>query len=379
MATHAAEGRFVLQCCTECGAATYPPRDACPQCWGSLAWKDQPADATILAETTIRVTTDPYFRDHVPWRIGTVKLDAGPVALAHLHRDVKNGGSATMRLLLDRAGNAALFALPSQGSPNMADDPKYRQFTVSPKNRRVLISDGRTEVAQVLARELLRAGADTVFLGNSNPLLRFDRDAELQRIAGVQNVPLDVTNTQSVTELAAQLGGRIEIVVNTASFVRAGGVAFGGNLRDQKKAIEINVLGLSRLAQAFVPALVARAGDGESPAIAIVDILPTYALGGWAQFAGAAASTAARLSLQQSLRAEMCAQGVRVMTIFIGPVDDEWHQQVPPPKLLPAQIAKAVVDALECGREESCVGDVATDVVRRWRDDPKLALREMNR
>jgi short-subunit dehydrogenase len=217
-----------------------------------------------------------------------------------------------------------------------------------------------------------------VFLGNADPLLRFEGEAEMRALAGVQIVPLDVTDTTSVSELAAQIGGQVEIVVNTSSFVRTGGVAFGGNLRDQKKALEINVLGFSRLAQAFGPALVARAADGANPAVAFVEILPIEALTGSAQFAGLAASAAARLSLQLSLRAEMQAHGIRVMTVFTGPVDDAWHQDVPPPKVLPAQIAKAVVDALAHGREETCVGDVATDLMRKWRQDPKLTIREIN-
>ena len=28
----AAEGRFALQVCRDCGAVIYPPRDACPRC-----------------------------------------------------------------------------------------------------------------------------------------------------------------------------------------------------------------------------------------------------------------------------------------------------------------------------------------------------------
>ena len=40
MSARAAMGRFVLQVCTSCSTATYPPRDACPACWGALDWQD---------------------------------------------------------------------------------------------------------------------------------------------------------------------------------------------------------------------------------------------------------------------------------------------------------------------------------------------------
>ena len=41
------------------------------------------------AETTIRTSTDVYFRERMPWRIGTVQLDAGPSIVAHLHGDLR--------------------------------------------------------------------------------------------------------------------------------------------------------------------------------------------------------------------------------------------------------------------------------------------------
>src|SRR5262249_26378832 len=69
-----AEGLFQLQVCGECGTVVYPPRDACPRCLSSrLPFKDVADGGTLLAETTIRTSTDVYFRERMPWRIGTVK------------------------------------------------------------------------------------------------------------------------------------------------------------------------------------------------------------------------------------------------------------------------------------------------------------------
>ena len=88
----AAEGRFRLQVCDECAAVIYPPRDACPRCLSArLPFKDVDNRGTLLAETTIRTSTDVYFRERMPWRIGTVVLDAGPSVVAHLHGDLKEG------------------------------------------------------------------------------------------------------------------------------------------------------------------------------------------------------------------------------------------------------------------------------------------------
>ncbi len=76
----AAEGRFALQVCADCGFTLYPPRDACPRCLSArVPFRDVPAGGTVLAETTIRTSTDVYFRERTPWRIGTVVLDSRAV------------------------------------------------------------------------------------------------------------------------------------------------------------------------------------------------------------------------------------------------------------------------------------------------------------
>ena len=153
LACHAAKGDFVLQECSECQYISYPPRDRCPKCWGVLTWKHQKRHATLLAETTIHSTTDLYFREHVPWRIGTILLDVGPTAFAHLHSNVQVGDKLKIHVMLDRSGNPALFAMPRKVTINMEEDYQYSQFTASPKGKRILISDGRTEIGQKLTYE----------------------------------------------------------------------------------------------------------------------------------------------------------------------------------------------------------------------------------
>ena len=52
----------------------------------------------------MRTSTDPYFRERTPWRVGTVKLDAGPIVVAHLHGDAVEGGRVRLELKLDKSG-----------------------------------------------------------------------------------------------------------------------------------------------------------------------------------------------------------------------------------------------------------------------------------
>ena len=70
--------------------------------------------------------------------------------------------------------------------------------------------------------------------------------------------------------------------------------------------------------------------------------------------------------------------GVRVVNVFPGPVDDEWNQLQPPPKVNPVALAKAVVNALQQGIEDVYPGDVAQEWLDRWRDNPKALERELS-
>ena len=95
MSAAAARGALRLQQCADCGAVAYPPRDACPGCLSTrLDWRDTPQAGEAIAETTVHTTPDSYFRERMPWRVGTVRLDAGPMLMAHLHGDVEVPGAS---------------------------------------------------------------------------------------------------------------------------------------------------------------------------------------------------------------------------------------------------------------------------------------------
>jgi NAD(P)-dependent dehydrogenase (short-subunit alcohol dehydrogenase family)/uncharacterized OB-fold protein len=374
----AAQGRFALQVCTDCGAIVYPPRDACPVCLSArLPFRDIDNTGTLVAETTVRVSTDSYFREHLPWRVGTVKLDAGPVLVAHLHDDAREGARVRLALKLDKSGAPVMLALPAQETDNMQDDPQLRELTCDPKFRRVLITDGRTAVGQAMAKAFSNAGAAIVFVGLADQWKPFPGMDALRAIERVEVVPLDVTDTESVAEQAQQNGGRVDIVVNTAEYIRAGGIVDRQGLTVARTEIDVRYLGLLRLAQAFGPAMRARGADGINSATAFVNLLSVYALTNWPAYGAYAAVEAACLSATQAMRAELRPGGVKVVNVFFGPLETEWFEAVPPPKVAPARLASAVIDALRQGLEDEFVGEIAQDVRARLAVNPKALEREL--
>jgi NAD(P)-dependent dehydrogenase (short-subunit alcohol dehydrogenase family)/uncharacterized OB-fold protein len=373
----AALGRFELQQCKDCGTVQYPPREACQKCLSTrLPWKLQPPEGSILADTQLHHSNDLFFRERLPWRLGLVKLDCGPTVVAHLHEGAKK--RVTVRAMLDRAGQAVLAALPEKEAVNMAEDRQLREFTCDPKFRKVLVTDGKTALGQSLVRELAKAEADLIWVGYSEPWKQFPGFSELQELPQVTLLPLDVTDSKNVREVAAEIGGKVDILVNTAEFHRAFGIGNRAGVETARSEMDVNYFGLLRLAQEFSPAMRARGADGQSSAVAWVNLLSVYALANFPSHGTFSASKAAAHSLAQCLRAEMRPAGVRVVNVFPGPIDDEWNQLTPPPKVAPAALAKAILRALQDGVEDVYPGDVAQEWLERWRDNPKALERELS-
>jgi NAD(P)-dependent dehydrogenase (short-subunit alcohol dehydrogenase family)/uncharacterized OB-fold protein len=388
----AALGRFQLQVCSDCGSVQYPPRETCQRCLSDrLSWTDQSGAGELIAETTVYLSQDAYFRERAPWRVGMVRLDAGPTLIAHLPAA---GATAPMRVRvavkLDKSGQGVLVAFPAHEVITMTDDRQLREMTCDPKGRKVLVTDGETAVGQALVRHLLAAGAEQVWVGHGKSWKKAPGCMEIAALPRVAMLPLDLTDSKSVKNLAGGIGGQVDILINTAEVHRPHGAAThsGASARsgiaacrgidDARAEMDINYFGLLRLAQEIGPAMKSRAADAPAGPIAWVNLLSIYALSNFPPHGTFSASKAAALSLSQCLRAEMRPSGVRVINVFPGPIDDEWSEALPPPKLTADALAKAVVGALKDGVEDVYPGDVAQEWLLRWRENPKILERELS-
>src|SRR5207237_10586559 len=169
---------------------------------------------------------------------------------------------------------------------------------------------------------------------------------DLTTLPQVTLLPLDVTDSKNVREVAAEIGGKVDILINNAEVHRAYGIANRPGVDTARAEMDVNYFGLLRLAQEFGPAMRGRGADGLASATAWVNLLSIYALANFPSHGTFSASKAAAHSLSQCLRAEMRPAGVRVINVFPGPLDDEWNQLQPPPKVPPGALANAVVTAV---------------------------------
>ncbi len=376
----AALGRFALQVCGDCGAVQYPAREACHRCLsGALRWREQPGTGELIADTTIRHSNDPYFQARLPWRIGLVRLDAGPTAVVHLHGGCAPAPSRVrLGARLDKSGQGVLLAFPIDEVPTMADDPQLREMTCDPKSRKVLVTDGKTRVGQAVVRSLIGAGAERVWVGHAGGAKTPAEFAALAAFPEVALLPLDLTDSGSVQKAAAELGGQVDVLVNTAEVHGAREQSSRGGLEAARSEMDVNYFGLLRLTEEFGPIMRSRGADGRPGAVAWVNLLSVYALSSFSPHGTFSASKAAALSLSQGLRARMLPAGVRVINVFPGPIDDEWNRSLPPPKLSPDALAESIVAALKDGVEDIYPGEVAQAWLARWLENPKMLERELS-
>lgn len=109
----AESGSFSLQVCQECQTVQYPPRDVCSHCLGpQLQWQAVDSTATLVAQSTLYHSNEPYFQAKLPWHIATAKLDCGPVAIVNLPSPLPLGQRLQLTLTLDASHSAVLTATP---------------------------------------------------------------------------------------------------------------------------------------------------------------------------------------------------------------------------------------------------------------------------
>jgi NAD(P)-dependent dehydrogenase (short-subunit alcohol dehydrogenase family) len=183
-------------------------------------------------------------------------------------------------------------------------------------------------------------------------------------VEGVIPVKLDITKPNEVAAAVA-MAGDTTLLINNA------GVNFNTPLLNPPAAdnarleMEVNYFGTLAMCRAFAPILGANGGG------TIVNMLSILSQVNLPLMGSLCASKAAALSLTQGVRAQLAPQGTVVLAVMPGAVDTDMTKDFPPPKMDPADVASAVMDAIEAGLEEVYPGDMAIDIARRLAADPK--------
>jgi len=178
----------------------------------------------------------------------------------------------------------------------------------------VLVTGASSGIGESAARHLQEAGF-TVYAAAR----RVERMAGL-RDAGVHTIALDVTDDRSAQAAIAQIlaeQGRIDVLVNNAGYGSYGALE-DVPLTEAQAQLDVNVLGLARMAQLVLPHLRAQR-SGTIINIASMGGNFTTPLGGWYH-----ASKYAVEALSDAMRMELTPFGIHVVVIEPGSIRTEW-------------------------------------------------------
>jgi NAD(P)-dependent dehydrogenase (short-subunit alcohol dehydrogenase family) len=172
----------------------------------------------------------------------------------------------------------------------------------------------------------------------------------------VTALTLDVTNASQIQRAVDEVGA-LDILINNA------GIGIADDLTDLdaiQKHLDVNLLGLVKVTQAFLPLLTRSKG-------AIVNILSVTSVAPFPVIPGYSISKAAALNLTQSQRALLTRQGVGVHAVILGSVDTDMTRGFDIPKVSPESAAVGIFDGLENGEEDIFPDPTSQTLADGWR------------
>jgi NAD(P)-dependent dehydrogenase (short-subunit alcohol dehydrogenase family) len=182
------------------------------------------------------------------------------------------------------------------------------------QGRTVLITGGSRGLGLALARRMADEGARLAICGPDPESLERARASIAKLGAEVMAVPADVTDPASVEELieaVRQRLGPIDVLINNAGVIEVG-PAVTTSVADYENAMAINFWGMLYPTLALLPEMRARRSGR------IVNITSIGGKLGLPHFLPYSASKFAAVGFSQGLRAELAADGIKVVTVCPG-------------------------------------------------------------
>ena len=218
-----------------------------------------------------------------------------------------------------------------------------------------LVTGANRGIGQSFVDALIARGAAKVYAAARNPDSITTDDPRIVPIA------LDVTDGARVAELPGEVAD-VQLVINNAG-IASSGSPLSADLDAARAELEVNYLGLAAVTQAFAPVLDANGGG------AYVNVLSVASWVGNPPLATYSASKAAAWNFTNSARVALKAQGTHVVGVHVGYVDTDLTAGLDAPKLDPADVVSAALDALEAGESEVAVDEISKYVKANLADD----------
>ena len=230
------------------------------------------------------------------------------------------------------------------------------------KDKVVLITGANRGIGNALLEEALKRGAKRVFAGTRLPFKHPDKR--------VVPLLLDITIAEQI-QAAVEKVESLDILINNA------GINLFGDLNDRDKIeqqLKVNFFGTYSMSQTFLPLLARTNG-------AMVNNLSLLSLAPLPPVASYSISKAAAHSLTQSLRVIWAKQGVRVHSVFTGPVDTDMNillRGLGIPMASPESAAQNILDGVENLEEDIFPDPVSKALAEGWNNSVVKAFERQN-
>jgi NAD(P)-dependent dehydrogenase (short-subunit alcohol dehydrogenase family) len=215
-----------------------------------------------------------------------------------------------------------------------------------------LVTGANRGIGRQFVLELLARGAAKVYATARNP--------ELVDIPGVEVLPLDITDPESVAAAAARAGD-VNLLINNAGITTYTNLVTG-DLDKIRLELDTHFWGTLNVIRAFAPVL----GGG-----AILNVLSRLS---WISYHGANAygvAKAAEWSLTNGVRLELAEQGTLVTGLLLGAADTDMMAGFDIDKADPAEIARLALDGIEAGAIEVIADEATAQVKAALAGDPR--------
>jgi NAD(P)-dependent dehydrogenase (short-subunit alcohol dehydrogenase family) len=236
------------------------------------------------------------------------------------------------------------------------------------KNSVAFVSGANRGIGRALVEELLKAGAAKIYASARNTASLAELVADnLERVIPVS---LDINKTEDIKDLADNYPD-VELLINNAGIAAFAGFIAADSDGPARNEMQTNYFGTLNMTRAFAPVLKNNGGGTIVNLASIASHVNFPVLGSYS------ASKAAVHSLTQGTRAELAAQGTKVIGVYPGPVDTDMAASFPMDKTPPATVAKNILAAVEAGDEDVYPDPVAFDLHSGLISDPKAVEKQV--
>lgn len=224
----------------------------------------------------------------------------------------------------------------------------------------VLLTGANRGIGRAMADELLRRGAAKIYLGVRDVASVQEMVTDPERLVPLT---LDVTKPDQI-KAAAATAADITLLINNAGVATFTGALSTADTANARQEMEVNYFAPLALAQALRDTPAFHRGG------AVINVLSFLSLVALPVAGTYSASKAAALALTRTLRAELKGRGVQVLGVLPVQVDTVMGAALPEPRLTPAEVASATLDALEAGEEEVFPGALSQGAAQAFKADP---------